>query len=262
MYKDRNVIIKKDRVRYINMKIAIRLDDITPDMDWSKFKRVRAILDKYEVKPLIGVVPDNKDVKLHKEEARLDFWEIIKELEVNKWCISLHGYNHCYTEKKGGLFPLNRQSEFAGLPLDGQIEIIKSGDDILKENGIITNIFMAPSHTYDSNTLKALKICGYRYITDGYAKRPYIRLGVVFFPISFSRYISFKKKSGYTTFVYHLNEMSEEEIDFFEEFIVNNRDKVIDYSDFYSIKPFKRNIVGNTKEYVMAVFKRVMLGRL
>ena len=28
------------------MKITIRMDDITPDMDWEKFERFKAVLDK------------------------------------------------------------------------------------------------------------------------------------------------------------------------------------------------------------------------
>ena len=29
------------------MKIAVRLDDITPDMDWERFYVFKALLDKY-----------------------------------------------------------------------------------------------------------------------------------------------------------------------------------------------------------------------
>ena len=32
------------------MYITIRLDDITPDMDWGKFKRFKEILDKADQK--------------------------------------------------------------------------------------------------------------------------------------------------------------------------------------------------------------------
>ena len=46
------------------MKIAVRLDDITPDMDWERFYRFKALLDKYQIRPLIGVVPDNRDENL------------------------------------------------------------------------------------------------------------------------------------------------------------------------------------------------------
>ena len=42
-------------------QFSIRLDDITPDMDWEQFYRVKKILDKFSIKPLIGIVPDNQD---------------------------------------------------------------------------------------------------------------------------------------------------------------------------------------------------------
>ena len=50
------------------MKITVRLDDITPDMDWERFLKFKALLDRYQVKPLIGVVPDNRDENLVKKE--------------------------------------------------------------------------------------------------------------------------------------------------------------------------------------------------
>ena len=52
------------------MYITIRLDDITPDMDWKKFNRFKAILDDNGIKPLIGVVPDCKDSKLALNEPK------------------------------------------------------------------------------------------------------------------------------------------------------------------------------------------------
>ena len=32
------------------MRITIRMDDITPGMNWDKFLRFKAILDKYDIK--------------------------------------------------------------------------------------------------------------------------------------------------------------------------------------------------------------------
>ena len=46
------------------MKITIRMDDITPGMDWKKFERFKAILDKHGGKPLVGVVPVNRAKRL------------------------------------------------------------------------------------------------------------------------------------------------------------------------------------------------------
>ena len=63
------------------MNITIRMDDITPDMDWEKFLRFKSFLDEHGIKPLIGVVPDNRDKKLSLDPVRADFWSYIKELE-------------------------------------------------------------------------------------------------------------------------------------------------------------------------------------
>ena len=58
------------------MKIAVRLDDITPDMDWESFLRFKELLDRYQVKPLIGIVPDNQDEHLKGSDKGRpeDFW--------------------------------------------------------------------------------------------------------------------------------------------------------------------------------------------
>ena len=76
------------------MRISIRMDDITPDMDWTKFLRFKELCDLYQVKPLIGVVPDNQDANLHidtSEPAFIgEFWKYIKVLENEGWCIAQH----------------------------------------------------------------------------------------------------------------------------------------------------------------------------
>ena len=48
----------------VSMKIAIRMDDIAPGMDWEKFDRFRALCTRYNVKPLIGVVPEDANMTL------------------------------------------------------------------------------------------------------------------------------------------------------------------------------------------------------
>ena len=75
------------------MKIAVRLDDITPDMDWERFLKFKALLDKYQVKPLIGVVPDNRDdnLKGSRQGAPDDFWAYVKELQSQGWSVAMYG---------------------------------------------------------------------------------------------------------------------------------------------------------------------------
>lgn len=90
------------------MRISIRMDDITPDMDWAKFLRFKELCDLYQVKPLIGVVPDNQDANLHIASSESDvarsFWKYIKGLENEGWCIAQHGVTHVYTTKRWGVF--------------------------------------------------------------------------------------------------------------------------------------------------------------
>ena len=141
------------------MRITVRLDDITPDMDWERFYRFKALLDKYQIKPLIGVVPDNRDENLRAKAqgAPEDFWACIRQLRDQGWQIAMHGFRHIYATKKGGLFPLNDFSEFAGLPFEEQRRMLLEGKRILEEGGIRTELFMAPAHSYDGNTIRALK---------------------------------------------------------------------------------------------------------
>ena len=40
------------------MKIALRMDDITADMNWDNFFRLKELFDKAGVRPLLGVVPN------------------------------------------------------------------------------------------------------------------------------------------------------------------------------------------------------------
>lgn len=241
------------------MQIAIRMDDITPDMDWERFRAFKGILDKLNIKPLIGVVPDNRDDNLHRSNAADDFWKFIKELQDNGWCIALHGYQHVYTTKRGGLFPLNRFSEFAGIPLPEQRMMIQKGTEILKQHGIITEIFMAPAHSYDRNTLEVLKEFGYNKITDGFGKRPYRWQGLTFYPISFMLGRSLKKKNGMTTMVIHANEVDDSEIQNLEELLHKHRNSLISYETFLEAESVDRGFFGHLAEYLLAVIKRILV---
>ena len=44
----------------LKCKIVIRLDDIAPNMNWDMMKKTKDLFKKYNVKPLIGVIPKNE----------------------------------------------------------------------------------------------------------------------------------------------------------------------------------------------------------
>lgn len=237
------------------MKISIRMDDITPDMDWAKFLRFKELCDLYQVKPLIGVVPDNQDELLHIDEAREDFWEYILQLQREGWIIAQHGSEHIYKTKKMGCFPLNRLSEFAGLDYKEQFASLKKGVEILKSHGIETDFFMAPAHSYDQNTLRALKALGFQKITDGFGELPYMWKGMTFYPISYKQSSSLKKEKGYTTFVVHANTMNETDFVRYEKLFAQYREKLISYKDYLEVEAIPRGVLGALKEYSMAFTK-------
>ena len=163
------------------MKIAFRMDDITPDMDWKSFEAFEQLFERYGCYPLLGIVPDNLDPKLSVDPAREAFWKKMQELQKKGWTLSMHGCHHVYTTKRGGSFPLNAQSEFAGKSYEEQYQLLESGQKKLLDRGIETKLFMAPGHTFDKTTLRALKALGFTHVTDGFGDLPYVRSGMTFF---------------------------------------------------------------------------------
>ncbi len=244
------------------MRIAIRLDDITPDMDWTKFNSFKALLDENNIKPLIGVVPENLDEKLSIDEAHTDFWDFLHTLEKEGWIISQHGVNHVYKTKKMGCFPLNQLSEFAGLDYEEQLKNLKKGKEILEAHDIKTDIFMAPAHSFDKNTLKALKELGFNKITDGFGDMPYNYGDFTYYPISFKQSSSLKKEKGYTTFVFHVNTMSENEFKKYEDLFRKRKDDFISYKEYLEVKPVKRNAFGKLIEKIKAYTKFILVQKL
>lgn len=205
----------------------IRLDDACEKMDVEKWSLMEDILDRFQIIPLVGVIPYCKDLKM--EDYPIDplFWDNKVHSWINKnWTIALHGYEHQYVTESGGINPINRKSEFAGLPLDLQREKIAKGIEKFKIEGIDTNVFFAPSHTFDDNTVLALKEeSKIKYISDTPTNDIYSYLGITFVPVQFS----FLRKSPYkvTTFCLHPNTMKKESFERVTSFLEKEYKKFI-----------------------------------
>lgn len=166
-------------------RYLIRLDDACPTMSRERWNKVEAVLDKYGVQPMVGIVPNCKDEKLMLDIHDVRFWEKAYGWKEKGWAIALHGYDHDYISDKGleGLNPLWKRSEFAGVPLEYQRKKIRSGVSVLKEKGLDAKFFFAPSHTFDANTLEALRLeSEIRIISDMYTLKPYREGDFVFIP--------------------------------------------------------------------------------
>jgi len=206
------------------LKYIIRLDDACPTMDWKKWNAIFNILDKYGIKPIVAVIPNNEDRKMMIDKYNNYFWDKVREWENKNYYIAMHGYNHKYISKNGGLIPINNQSEFAGVDIEIQRDKIKKAWQIFKENGIIPKIWVAPSHTFDENTLKILKEeTDIKIISDGIAFYPYTKYGFLWIPQQLWRYK--EKKEGIWTICLHPNNMDYEQIKGLENIIKNNIEK-------------------------------------
>lgn len=117
------------------IKYLVRLDDACPTMDRSKWDRIESILDANNIRPLVGVIPNNKDSMLEISHPDPTFWTKVKNWEQKGWTIALHGYDHCYLTQDAGMNPMWYRSEFAGVSLEAQKRKISDGLLIFKEHG-------------------------------------------------------------------------------------------------------------------------------
>lgn len=214
--------------------VAFRLDDITPTMCWEKFEKLKTLFENYKIKPLLGIIPENEDPALRYDSARSDFWSIMRELKEKGWAIAQHGYKHLYLTQDSGMLGVNNRSEFSGLSFQQQFDTIKKGQELLHKQELQTDIWMAPAHSYDENTLKALAALKFRYVTDGYSFYPYKLNGLTFIPCQMS--LPKRLPFGTLTICLHSNLMNDTDIAIIEEFIKKHRKYCINFSDTLEIK--------------------------
>lgn len=223
----------------------MRLDDASEYMDVEKWQRMENLLDKYHIKPIVGVIPNNQDLDMvgvyPKDEL---FWEKVQRWREKGWTIALHGYTHVFETGEGGLNPVNDRSEFAGVSLERQREKIRAGIQVFRKHGIEPEIFFAPAHTFDENTLEALKEeSNIRIISDTIANDVYFENGFYFIPQQSGRVRKLPFKV--VTFCYHPNIMNEENYVDLDSFLDKNQRKFTKIKDIKFVQR-EKNIFDKT----------------
>ncbi|MFL2889896.1 MAG: DUF2334 domain-containing protein [Pelagibacteraceae bacterium] len=212
-----------------NTGILIRIDDIAENMNWELMNKCEKLFDKYSIKPVLGVVPNNEDKELLMYPKNEKFWEQIRRWETKGWEIAMHGYNHVYdrvTNKKDYLGH-GGKSEFYGHDFETQNLKIENGLNKFKEERIRVRSFYAPNHTYDMNTFKALKRNNINNIIDGYGLMPFNKNGLNFIPQLFYKVLIMP--FGIQSTQIHLNYWKEKDFMNFEKFLEKNYKKVISF---------------------------------
>ncbi|MGM9484166.1 DUF2334 domain-containing protein [Roseateles sp. NT4] len=211
-------------------RFVIRFDDVCPGMAWARFQPFLDFFDRHPgVKPLLGVVPDNRDAKLDVAPPRTDFWDLARQWHARGWTLAQHGTTHEYSQPGGGLLGVGTKSEFTGLPLQAQKERLARGKAILEREGVWQPCFMAPSHSFDDNTLRALRELGFEAVTDGYGMYPYDIEGITLVPQLFSTpmHLGF----GVYTLCLHVNSMSDDRIAKTLSFMTQHTDRLIGFNE-------------------------------
>jgi predicted deacetylase len=198
-----------------------RLDDVCPEMDESKFLACLAILRKHDVRPLAGVIPDNRDQTLHRQPEDPEFWvKICRLVREKRLVIAQHGLEHRYHQSSQSLlfkYGIGAETEFAGLAYAEQLKRLKRGRELLAGRGLFTNIFMAPNHSFDRTTLRALRDAGFRFLTDGIGLYSYVRDGIVLLPQLSGR--PRRLPCGSTTICLHPASMDAAELERLDRFL-------------------------------------------
>lgn len=214
-------------------KYLIRLDDACPTMDAAKWQRMENILDAAGVRPMVGIIPHNEDPKTSPNSCDGGFWMKAHTWERKGWAIALHGNSHVCITNDGmtGLNPMWERSEFAGIDFKTQCQKIKEGYTIMKDHGIEPTYFFAPSHTFDENTLAALKACTpIRIISDTIATRPYKKSEFIFIP-QLGGQCSVMPISGIWTFCLHPTAMNDAQFKAVEDFLKVHKEEFISFVD-------------------------------
>ena len=240
-------------------RYLIRLDDACPTMNRQLWHKIEIILDKYGVKPLVGIITHNEDPQQMIDSFDESFWEKVKAWQKKRWTIALHGYNHCYTSNVGlkGLNPMWERSEFSGLSLEEQKTKIRQGIEVMRGNGINPQFFFAPSHTFDENTLNALRDeSDIRIISDTISNQPYKYKDFTIIP-QLGGHCTEMKMSGIWTFCLHPNVMKEADFKNVENFLEQHSSSFISFDDIDYSSLKEKGLLGKVLSLLYFTYRKL-----
>ena len=205
----------------------IRFDDFCPTMSRSRWDRFTPLIAEFGIRPILAVVPDNKDFDLMIEAPDREFWDRMIRLESAGATIAMHGYQHLCASRGKNLLGLHRETEFAGAAEEQQLEWMNAGLRILHGHGLNPKLWVAPRHGFDEVTLRVLRKAGILFISDGYARAPFVRCGVTWIPQQL--WSPARKSRGLWTICIHSNTAPESTITRLREFLQENAEQVTSF---------------------------------
>ena len=235
-----------------------RIDDAAPNMNWDNFNLLVSIFRKHGVEPLLAVIPDNNDPKLLEYPINNDFWAFLGELRQNNWTIGQHGFQHL-PKARGGVLKIHNSGEFGGLEFGTQEQMIRNGKSIIESKLGKPEVFVAPRHSFDYNTIRALDRNNFKFISDGIALYPFKKWGLIWLP-----QILWRPRMGMiglVTVALHPNTMSRGDIENLQKFIEKNRNKIGNFKElmeWYGKIGFFKKIYAQLINWPFKIFWRII----
>jgi len=131
------------------------------------------VFEEHNAPLTLGVVPFNKHKK-NPETRRMNPFKVdlmARGRTNGVFDVALHGYTHSHRS------PIERDSEFRGLPLKEQYRLISTGVSNLEQIvGYPIKTFVPPWHSFDTNTLLAMKQAGMTCLSIGFDIFPFTGL--------------------------------------------------------------------------------------
>jgi hypothetical protein len=160
----------------------LRFDDLCPVLARERWERFPPLLAEFGIRPILAAIPENCDPDLAVSAADAEFWAKMRALQASGATIGLHGFRHLCASRGHSLVPLHHETEFAGVAEERQRRWIREGLEILRARGLNPTIWVAPRHGFDRATLRVLREEGIGLLSDGFARRPFVRNGLTWIP--------------------------------------------------------------------------------
>lgn len=230
-------VSKRSRPTLYPARITVRLDDACPTMKSNSWAALEAVLDDAGIQPLVAVVPDNQDPDLAMGETDPEFWAKVRGWQSKGWTIGLHGHRHLLAETDHrGLVPFHSRSEFAGVNLDEQKERIRAAIGIFRRESIEPTAWVAPAHSFDENTLLALRECtDIRVVSDGIALAPFSRGSFTWVPQQLWRFR--RMPFGVWTVCLHPDELTPSDLAQIRDWLKANKGMLRSFSELLADPP-------------------------
>lgn len=216
------------------------------------------ILNKYDIRPMVGIIPQNEDPQQLIDPIDSSFWEKVSEWQNKGWTMAVHGYNHVYkTFIGGGINPMWKRSEFNGVPLEEQKDMIRNGVAIMRRNGINPNYFFAPSHTFDENTLIALREeSDIRIISDTIGRYPYKDGDFWYLPQIAGHCVDMPVKGVYT-FCFHPNTMTDTGFENMKAFLAQNHSRFISFDQIDLSSYGRKKLFDRFISWLFFIYRKI-----